>query len=450
MSKPAVLIVSANTVTFPTPAYPLALPQLAAVVRDAGFRPVQVDLLVDGPKALVRACRETAPALVALSLRNIDSVDSVNPAGYIGDYGKIMEVLRENTTAPVVLGGSGFSLFPGELLARLGGDLGVIGQGEDAVRAMLSAISRGETLEGFPPISNGNAAGHAEAPLQLRTLHRPDLVAYYWERAGMIGLLTKSGCPRRCVYCTYPDISGKRPRCASAGAVADEVERLYRDHGVHFFFVVDAVFNLGDAGEAAFAEELCRRNLRLSWGAFFAPRDLDAEHLQLLKRSGLTHMEFGTDALCDEVLVRYGKGFTVAEALRAAEAARAAGIHCAHYLILGGPGETVETVAETVRAAAGLRSAAVFPFAGMRLYPGTPLYETAVAEGVVNTDTPLLDPVFYFAPGLDGATVWNVVGREAQGGASWVLPHDYGRLAQTMARLRQRGVKGPLWEYAIH
>ena len=100
--------------------------------------------------------------------------------------------------------------------------------------------------------------------------------------------------------------------------LADQVERVAKEHGVTYFFIVDSVFNISAANEIAFADALRRRSLDVSWGAFFSPGRLTRGYLQALKSSGLTHIEFGTDSLSDVMLDSYRKGFSVAEAMHAA------------------------------------------------------------------------------------------------------------------------------------
>ena len=115
-----------------------------------------------------------------------------------------MNIICSHTQAPVVLGGSGFSLLPHELLQRLDGNFGVIGPGEGALSAILQAVNEGASS--FPQILCGT--DYHDAAFQSR--HEPELVEYYWRFGGMIGLQTKRGCPRHCSYCTYPLIDGNR------------------------------------------------------------------------------------------------------------------------------------------------------------------------------------------------------------------------------------------------
>lgn len=452
MTSPTVLLVSANTETVPAPVYPLPLARLAGALGAAGYAVWQHDILVHGLETLPAAIAETKPALVGISIRNIDNVDATESRCYVDDYRGLIARIRRHTDSPVVLGGSGFSIFPEELTRQLGADYGVFGAGEEPLLALLEVLAGDGDPAAIP-----NVIAPDEAPASTRcaatyapaSLHSPELIEYYWQRGGMIGLETKRGCPRKCSYCTYPLIGGAGVQWREPGDVADEMERLITDHGVTYFFMVDSVFNLDASKEAAFAEEVCRRGVKCSWGAFFAPTRMDRGYVETLKESGLTHVEFGTDSLSETMLESYRKGFLLDDVRQAAAVCSELKVHCAHYLILGGPGETEDTLIETINHADRLCDGVIFPFAGVRVYPNTPLYDTALAGGLVSGPQDCLNQVFYLAPGMTPDSIWAVVDAYKKPGQRWILPSAYEKLMPIMNRLRERGAKGPLWEYAM-
>jgi radical SAM superfamily enzyme YgiQ (UPF0313 family) len=352
----------------------------------------------------------------------------------------------------VVIGGSGFSLFPRELMCLLDADFGVIGPGEAALCDLVHAICNGRGLGHIPNLLSKEGIplrGGSALSLRAAALHDPAIVRYYWANGGMIGFQTKRGCPRICSYCTYPLIDSGEVSAAEPAELVDAIEQMLTDHGVHYLFMVDSVFNLLPEHEVLFAEELCRRSLGVSWSAFFRPCHMDRNYLVLLKRSGLTHIEFGTDSLCNQMLHGYRKGFTVDDVHAVSRLSAEIGLLQAHYLLLGGPGETPQTIQETVNNAAKLTRAVLLPFAGLRIYPRTSLYLTALEEGMIAPGMDCLTPRFYIAPGLDASSIWAAVARQSNGSNRWILPGGYRWLMAVMSRMRQRGMKGPLWEYAI-
>jgi radical SAM superfamily enzyme YgiQ (UPF0313 family) len=438
-----VLLISANTETFPMPVYPLSLARLAGAVEAAGHHARQFDVLVHGLESLPGTLEAFNPDLVALSLRNLDNIDAEDCYSYLEGYAHLMRLIRARTQVPVILGGSGFSLFPEEFMRHLGGDFGVIGPGEATLGSLLENL-------GEAPAPNGLQSRAQEPPATIsRGLHDPELVAYYWESGGMIGLQTKRGCNRSCSYCVYPLIDGNHIQYAEVNGIVDELAGLVKEMHIDYFFLVDSIFNQNSEYELSFAEEIRRRGLKVKWGAFFSPLNIDRTYLETLKQSGLTHIEFGTDSLSEKMLRSYNKKFTLDEVMTSSAISRELGIHTAHYLLFGGPGETRDTVQETLRHAKRLGSCVFFPFAGVRILPGTGVFAEARRRKLVRERRDCFPPVFYTPAGLEIAAIWEIVKQETSGRSNWVLPSRYAAMAPRMRRLRKRGYKGPLWEYLL-
>lgn len=447
MTAARVLLISGNTEDIPAPVYPLGVARLAGAARGAGCEVRQADLLVHGLPGLAKILTEFMPALVGISIRNIDNTDAASPRSYLPGYRAIVDLVRRSTSAPIVLGGSGFSIFPERVMRLLGADYGAAGAGEEAIVSLVDSLDGRRDAYAKGSLIKG-AACHARG-CPAPALHDPEIVSFYWRRAGMIGIQTKRGCPRQCSYCTYPVIEGRSVHCYDPAWVVGEMERMVVDHGVRYFFMADSTFNIAPDHEAAIAEEIVRRGLRVSWGGFFTPAGLTRDYISTLKRGGLTHVELGSDSLSEDMLVSYRKGFTVGDAVRASEICADAGIYCGHYIMFGGPGETAATVRETIENARGLRRSIMFPFAGVRIYPGTALHDEAVSDGRIAAGHDCLEPVFYMADALSPDGIWEALAAEPSGGARWVLPSEYVAFAPIVEKLRGRGAAGPLWEYLL-
>ena len=457
MACRTLLLVSVNRYVTPSPVYPLAMARLSAAVEGAGHRVFQFDVLVHGLDALPGVVNDVRPDLIGISIRNIHSTNSSIPYPCANGYREAIKTVRSCSSAPVVLGGSGFSLFPRVLMGELGADYGIVGPGEDALCSLLGALDGdgGRAQGGIPgvmvgqegpPVALGGAGSGSR--MRVQTSHDPYLVGEYWNSSGIIGVQTKRGCPRNCIYCTYPLIDGRQVTSAEPGEVADELEKLTRDHAVRYVFFTDSVFNLRSEDEIALAEEICRRELSLSWGAYFCPSGITPEYLTILRKSGLTHLEFGTDSLCDEVLDSYGKGFDVEGVVDISAMCVDLGLHYCHFVVFGGPGENMGTIRQTVTNSKRMKRALFFPCIGMQVYPNTRLHRMHNAEHSM-TDEEYLSPVFYLAPGLDYDTIAEIIEKEKSRENYWVTQSDYTRLARAMTRMRETGRVGPLWELLV-
>jgi radical SAM superfamily enzyme YgiQ (UPF0313 family) len=273
-------------------------------------------------------------------------------------------------------------------------------------------------------------------------------VRFYIEKSSMLNVQTQRGCAYACCYCTYPIIEGTAVRFKNPAAVVDELEQIKKS-GARYFFIVDSVFNSSAGHVTGVCEEIIRRNLNLSWGCFLRPQGLTRELMGLMARAGLSHIEFGSDSFSDSVLEQYGKNFTFEDVFHSSEFARAAKVHYAHFLIIGGPGETETTMRESFENSKRLTKTVYFPFVGMRVYPGTRLYDRALGERVITKDTDLLPPFFYLSPGIAKENIFILLDSFSKESKNWIigeLPEANVKIAE---KLRAMGVAGPLWEYLV-
>lgn len=162
---------------------------------------------------------------------------------------------------------------------------------------------------------------------------------------------------------------------------------------------------------------------------------------------GLQHVEFGTESLSPAMLKSYRKPFRPRDVLTAHRRARDAGIHTAHYFLLGGPGESRKTVRQSLDAIEELDRAALFFFIGIRIYPWTRLYDIACGEGKITAQTDLLQPVFYEPDRIDLGSIQALVTARAAGRSNWIVGSGGEQSARTVEKMHGRGFTGPLWEY---
>ena len=408
-----VLLISANTERFPEPAFPLGAAYVARAIQSSGARVRIFDAgLHRRPlREIERSISEMVPDLVCISLRNIDSVSYPVFKSYLPWYESLLARVRNASEAPVLLGGSAFSIFPSEILGRLGADAGVTGDGEDGVSRYLRSRAAGIYKGCLQELSEvGFPEGLKDVFPEMR-------------RYRTIGVQTARGCTHRCIYCNYPLIEGGCLRRRPPGAVAEEIGRLHHDHGKCSFFIVDSSFNADEGHMAEVARSIAALGIKIRFSCYMEPKVSDPSIFRLLSAAGCMAVEFGTDSASDDVLGRMKKGFNSSDISSASVACDAAGIQACHSLIFGGPGESEETIAETVGFISGLRPRAVMCTLGMRIYPGTELHTIAEREGQLERGACLLDPKFYFS----GGDPWRIARavREAVGArGNWFFPGD--------------------------
>ena len=446
-----VLLVSANTLTSPYPVYPIGLDYVCRAISPAHQVEIADLNIFKDDQAIKAFIDNYQPDIIGLSIRNIDNTDITDPRSFTGHYMHLANLIRTCSKAPLVLGGSGFTIFADELMNALKADYGIVGEGE-RLSLLLDALEKNNDLSGIPGLLTLGSKKAMPDPWSssFQGLFKTDSghLDYYLKKGGMLNIQTKRGCLFKCVYCTYPHIEGKKLRPASPREIAQTVVQ-FQDAGAKYFFVTDSAFNVDYPHSIEVALAFQKAGVSIPWGAFFAPTPPPDDYYKILADSGLTHVEFGTESLCDRVLYNYRKPFREADVFQSHQKAIDAGVHVAHYFLMGGPGETYDSVGVTLSNIDKLNKTVLFFFCGMRIYPHTALYEIAVKEGVIKKSQNLLEPVFYQAPAIDKETIVDLVRKKAGSRSNWIIGAGGDITAQTVSKMHDRGFSGPLWEFLI-
>lgn len=451
-----ILLIAVNQEKHPYPVQPIGAIYVVAALKEKGHQVKFLDLnfVDDFKKDIPLAINEFKPDLIGISIRNIDNTIYPNVEVYLPKIKETVDCCKENSSARLVVGGSGFSVMPEEILEYLNVDIGVAGNGEAAICDLASKIEEGaeiEKVEGIVYRKNRhyfrNTATYTSygfdglAParylLDLKT---------YFDEGSVSPIQSKRGCQFDCIYCTYPLIEGKKVRLRNPKMVVDEIEKLKGDFGIDYVFFIDNVFNYPIDHAASICKEIINRKVKIGWTAFFNPAFMTKELVVLLKESGCSGVEFGTEAACDKMLKSLGKTFSVNTLIKSHKLCAEAGIKTCHYLLLGGPGETLETLEESLTLMRELKPTAVIVATGIRIYPGTPLEKIASEEGYDLKN--LLIPHFYISKGL-GENVEETIRDFAKKYPEFIFEGVHKKTSKDILRMMRRmGFKGTSWEFA--
>lgn len=433
-----IAFVSANREKLPDAVVPLGLLYVVASTPERHPRSL-VDLCFEREpvRALRRQLAAQGPDLVAIGLRNIQNNHYAGVADNLAYYEELVAAARSVSSAPIVLGGAGFSVMPDEIMRRLQPDFGLSGEAEATFPALVETLEKGS---GFEEIGNlhwferGTLRRNAPGPfLALDALPVPDRALVdtrYYERFAIESVQTKRGCPLRCDYCTYPLIEGRSGRMRTPSAVVDEMVLALDLHPrIRHFFVVDSVFNLPRSHAKTVCRELIARRWRVPWTCYANPLGFDRELAQLARDAGCAGMEIGSDSGNDEVLARLRKGFTTRQVRDLHEICADVGLRDCHTFILATRGETIDDVRRTLDFVDDLD-------------PWSAIFMLWV------DDREAVDPALRAAHQRLRGRAADLLLERAAGRPHWSIPPLGVNFDEKLfRRLRRRGMYGPLWQH---
>ncbi len=201
-----------------------------------------------------------------------------------------------------------------------------------------------------------------------------------------VTLITGRGCAHHCIYCVYPqNMTGHNVRHRDIEKVLDEWEYVEKNFaGVKELFIEDDTMTLNKERCQKLMQRKIERGIRIGFTAN-SRADVDYETLKWLKKGGCRLLCVGFESGNQDILDNMRKNLKLDQSRQFAKDAKKAGIMIHGCFLVGLPGETKETLEETLEFAKGLNTdtAQFFP---LMVYPGTAAYDWAKTEGYLTTE----------------------------------------------------------------
>jgi radical SAM superfamily enzyme YgiQ (UPF0313 family) len=414
-----VLLINSNLRDDLLAAPPIGLCYVATAAEAGGHEVRVLDLCFQRSisDALKQAAKDFSPEVIGISLRNIDNVNMLHPVSYLPDAVNIVRTVREISDAPIVVGGSGASLSPHGVLNVLNADFIVVSEGERSFVELLKSIADGTPSDTIPGVgSMRDGQFHLTAPkLEGFPSGNPEVGKWvdlkkYSKMGGCYNVQSKRGCAHRCVYCTYNQtLEGHILRLRSPVEVVDEIEEALHKYKPEYFEFVDSMFNEPKSYCVEILEEIARRPWKARFTAMgMNPRNLDRAFMDLLWRVGFTSFQVSPESASEVMIRNYGKNLTLDDMIETAEAVAKTRFTVLWHFLIGGPGETNETLQETVNFVLKHLNPGKHPpyhianfWMGVRLYPGTKLWDIALNEGFITEESDPTEQLWYLSDELD-------------------------------------------------
>lgn len=327
---------------------------------------------------------------IAASCSDVDIVGVSILSAYLSEAIDLTRILKSKGKT-VVIGGQHVTALPYSSLKETGADYAVCGEGEITFVSLLEAILNNKRTEAIP----GVVAADTETPLikrgfidDLDSLPFPDwskIDPRTYRRAPHGGLIknfpvapitTSRGCPYECSFCASPKLWERKIRFRSPQNTVEEISYLVKNFGVREIHFEDDNLTLKKEHIASICELILERQIKISWATPNGVRadTIDSDILKLMRRSGCYYIVFGIESANEQILDNVKKKIRLESIERAITLAKKEGIMTQGFFIFGLPGETVETMRETINFAkkSGLDRA---QFLLLDVLPGSDLWE---------------------------------------------------------------------------
>lgn len=345
---------------------PIGLHYLGAILKDQGH---DVELFnwhdaKDKPYIIEEALSAVKPDLIGFSIFHANRWGGI----------QLAKIFKEHFPGmPVVFGGIGATFLDDHLLHHFPWiDIIVRGEGETTFPALIRRIEAQQSYSDLPGLTfrTGDLIQRnpdAERIENLDSLPKP--AAHY----SFHHLALSRGCPGTCTFCGSPWFWGPKVRFHSADYFVDQLEILYQK-GQRFFHFSDDTFTLRKKLVLEVCALIVEKKLDITWAAISRVDRIDEEMLKAMRMAGCIQISFGVESGSEKIRTVLNKRFNADQIRRAFALTVSYGILARAYIIYGCPGESRETISDTIRLLKDIQPLVTL-FHVLALYPGTYLYD---------------------------------------------------------------------------
>lgn len=368
---------------------PMGLAYLGAVLEQTGHKVRIIDIDADGIK------ENDFVRIIKTSNFDMAGVTALTPTYSKAVY--ITKLVKKNSDAYTILGGIHPTVMPEDSIIPESVDFVIKGEGERTIIELASCLSQYgklDDIDGLVYKNNGKIIINKDRtliddldsiPFPARHLFNnqsytyPDALFY-----PILPVITSRGCPGNCTYCNTRNIFTGRFRARSASNLVDEFEEMIEKFGVKEIHIWDDNFTTSKSRVFEIRDEVKRRKLKIK---FAFPNGLridflNKDVLKTLKDMGTYSIALGVESGNQQILDRINKGISLEEIREKFSLAKEMDLEIWAFFMIGLPGETKETILETINFAVELNPI-VAKFHILKPFPGTKIYEEFLKDGLI-------------------------------------------------------------------
>jgi radical SAM superfamily enzyme YgiQ (UPF0313 family) len=367
------------------PSPPLGIAFLAAVLERAGIEVRVLDLVVfPYSKTILRSVLDDfQPQFVGSTAVTMSFHHAIQV---------IQDVKEIDPEIITVMGGPHVTFCAEETMTSFPElDVIVVGEGEDTIVQLAEAVDSGRSWDMIKGVVYRNGSGlkrtaENKPAIDVDTLPIPARhllpLGRYRALNTAINMTTSRGCPFKCIFCVGRKMVGAKVRYRNTKLVVDEMEQLSK-LGFLQINIADDLFTANKEHCIEICDEIINRNLKIKWSSFARVDTVSPEVLSRMKEAGCTAISFGIETGNAEILKTIRKGITLEQIREAVKMCNDSGIQPCGSFILGLPGETPETLQETIAFGASLKEMNLaYGFHLLAPFPGTRVREEAAGYGL--------------------------------------------------------------------
>jgi hypothetical protein len=411
-----VLVVSANTL----PSAPSGPAYIAGAALAAGHKVDVFEALFvqDLTRELECKITEFSPDVIGISIRLVHGFIIDENAEFGTKHldlrmriKEIVDCIKRNSDAHIVLGGPGFNYYATDWLEYLNLNYGIRGEAELAFPQYLKKLETGKDIYDVPGCVYRQNDHFDKVPrVFVDNLDATAFPAYelfdldkYYEQGISPAIVTKRGCEFHCTYCPYSTMEGKRYRLKSPQRVVDEIDHIIRTKRPKMVSFCDNNFNVPNKHAQAICQEIIDRELDVSWGTgTIKPLEVTDDVLRLFKDSGCGYLGLSVESASTKMLKQMQRGCTIDDIKQALTNLSRSDIPFGVSLMFGAPGETPETISESLDLIDQYQvPAGIWVTIGLCLWTSyQQVLKDAHADGQLENDKALFSGANYVSPKL--------------------------------------------------
>jgi anaerobic magnesium-protoporphyrin IX monomethyl ester cyclase len=341
------------------------------------------------PRKIEVTLREKKPDVIGFSIVHANRWGGI-------DISEIAKRILPETK--VVFGGIGATFLWEHLLRHFKEiDFAVLGEGEYSFLNLIQCLEKGDN-EGIKKIKgiafrDGTRIVKTEKAEEIQDLDKLPMPSKYFD---FQHLSSSRGCPANCTFCGSPQFWGRKVRFHSPEYFVEQLEQLYR-RGITFFYISDDTFTMKKDRVIEICKKINEKDLKITWFSISRVNFVDEEMLYWMRRAGCIQISYGVESGSEKIRNMLNKNIRTDDIKRAFALTTKYGILSRAYFIYGSPGESHETIQETIDLIHEIKPLSTI-FYILDIFPGTALYEDFKRRTKLNDDVWLnrIEDTMYF------------------------------------------------------